>query len=147
MRYAGQGHDIVVALPVRRFAPDDAHLFRAAFEAAYAALFGRTIPKLDMEIVSWTLRATAVGGAEDAPAPIAVAAFTPAPSGTRPVYDRALGMLSDVPVYRRADLAPGARIAGPAVITEDATTTIVGAAFVASIDADGAIRLRREITP
>ena len=41
--------------------------------------------------------------------------------------------------------APGARIDGPAVITEDATTTIVGAAFTASIDADGAIRLRREI--
>ena len=54
-------------------------------------------------------------------------------------------MLSDVPVYRRTDLAPGARIAGPAVITEDATTTIVGPAFAASIDADGAIRLRREI--
>ena len=62
------------------------------------------------------------------------------------MYDRALGMLSDAPVYNRADLAPGARIDGPAVITEDATTTIVGAAFVASIDPDGAIRLRREIT-
>jgi N-methylhydantoinase A len=55
-------------------------------------------------------------------------------------------MLSDVPVYRRAGLAPGTRIDGPAVITEDATTTIVGAAFVVSIDPDGAIRLRREIT-
>ena len=64
MRYAGQGHEIVVALPVRRFVADDARLFRGAFEAAYEALFGRTIPKLDMEIVSWTLRATAVGTAE-----------------------------------------------------------------------------------
>ena len=33
MRYAGQGHEIVVPLPVRRFAPDDAQMFRDAFEA------------------------------------------------------------------------------------------------------------------
>lgn len=147
MRYAGQGHDIVVPLPVRRFTRDDADLFRAAFETAYTALFGRTIPKLDMEVVSWTLRATAIGSAEPAAPASAVATSTPAPFGTRRVYDRALEMLSDVPVYRRTDLVPGARIDGPAVITEDATTTIVGAAFVASIDADGAIRLRRETTP
>jgi N-methylhydantoinase A len=145
MRYAGQGHDIVVPLPVRRFTRDDAALFRTSFETAYTALFGRTIPKLDMEVVSWTLRATAVGGEEPASAAVAAKVFVPPPSATRPVYDRALGMLSDVPVYRRTDLAPGARIAGPAVITEDATTTIVGNAFTASIDADGAIRLRREI--
>ena len=100
-----------------------------------------------MEVVSWTLRARAIGPAEHATPPSPVTAFTPAPSGIRPVYDRALGMLSDVPVYRRTDLEPGARIAGPAVIAEDATTTIVGNAFVASVDADGTIRLRREITP
>jgi N-methylhydantoinase A len=147
MRYAGQGHDIVVALPVRRFASDDAPLFRAWFAAAYEALFGRTIPNLDMEIVSWTLRATAVASAAPAVASEAVTPFTPAPSGMRSVYDRVLGMLSDVPVYRRTDLASGAQIAGPAVITEDATTTIVGAAFTTSIEADGAIRLRREIKP
>jgi N-methylhydantoinase A len=145
MRYAGQGHEIVVALPIRRFVADDARLFRGAFEAAYEALFGRTIPKLDMEIVSWTLRATAVGTAEHQAARSTAAAFRPAPSGARSVYDRVLGMLSDVPVYHRADLAQGARIDGPAVITEDATTTIVGTDFTASIDADGAIRLRREI--
>jgi N-methylhydantoinase A len=144
MRYAGQGHEIVVPLPVRGFTPEDAKLFRDAFEASYEALFGRTIPKLDMEIVSWTLRATAIGHVEQAIPQPAVTPFTPASSSVRPVYDRALGMLSDVPVYRRADLAPGARIDGPAVITEDATTTIVSAAFVASIDSDGAIRLRRE---
>jgi N-methylhydantoinase A len=146
MRYAGQGHEIVVPLPVRQFAADDAQMFRDAFEAWYNSLFGRIIPNLDMEVVSWTLRATAMANEEPAVAASTVAAFAPAPSGMRPVYDRALGMLSDVPVYRRTDLTPGARIAGPAVITEDATTTIVGPAFVASIDTDGAIRLRREIT-
>ena len=146
MRYAGQGHEIVVALPVRRFSRDDAQLFRDAFDASYAAMFGRTIPGLDREIVSWTLRATAVGAEEPPITPNSVTTFTPPPSSMRSVYDHTLGMRSDVAVYRRTDLPPGARIAGPAVITEDATTTIVGSAFTASIDADGAIRLRREIT-
>lgn len=147
IRYAGQGHDIVVALPVRQFGPDDAVLLRAGFEATYEALFGRIIPGLDLEIVSWTLRATAAGAAEPAGTSSAAASFTPAPSGFRSLYDRALGALSEVAVYHRADLTPGACIAGPAVITEDATTTIVGAGFVAGIDADGAIRLRREARP
>ncbi len=147
MRYAGQGHEIVVALPVRRFTAADAMLVRAGFEATYEALFGRIIPHLDLEIVSWTLRATAASGAEPAVAPSAVAASTPAPSGVRLLHDRALGTLSEVAVHRRADLAAGARVEGPAVITEDATTTVVGDAFVASIDVDGAIRLRREARP
>ncbi len=147
MRYAGQGHEIVVPLPARKFVAGDAQMFRDAFAAWYESLFGRTIPNLDMEVVSWTLRATAVRAEEQAADGRSVAACTAAPSGVRPVYDRALGMPSDVAVYRRAELAPGARFAGPAVITEDATTTIVGNAFVASIDGDGAIRLRRETTP
>ena len=81
MRYAGQGHEIVVALPVRRFAPDDARLFRDGFEATYRRCSAAPSRSLDMEIVSWTLRATAVGAAEPAAAPSAIAAFTPVAVG------------------------------------------------------------------
>ena len=51
----------------------------------------------------------------------------------------------DVPIYWRGDLAPGARVAGPAVIAEDDTSTIVSALFDARIDRFGYIELiRRE---
>ncbi|MEO8714982.1 MAG: hydantoinase/oxoprolinase family protein, partial [Acetobacteraceae bacterium] len=74
MRYAGQGHEIVVALPIRGFTDADAAMVRAGFEATYEARFGRIIPNLDLEIVSWTLRATAILAAEaDTVAPDAAA--------------------------------------------------------------------------
>ena len=43
----------------------------------------------------------------------------------RQLFDPASGAFIDTPVYRRADLAPGAAIKGPAVITEDDTSTVV----------------------
>ena len=49
-----------------------------------------------------------------------------------------------VAVHARADLTPGSRIPGPAVIVEDETTTIVLAAYVARIDALGYIVMTKE---
>ena len=70
----------------------------------------------------------------------------PVPRARRPLFDPRAGEFRDVPVYWRADLAPGARIAGPAVIAEDDTSTVVGAPFDATIDRFGYIELvRREI--
>ncbi|HSP26424.1 MAG TPA: hydantoinase/oxoprolinase family protein, partial [Saliniramus sp.] len=50
MRYAGQGHEISVDVPVRAIVADDAGALKEAFEAAYTALYGRIIPHLDIEI-------------------------------------------------------------------------------------------------
>jgi len=44
MRYKGQGHEIAVNLPARTYTPTDGALPPAAFEAAYRALYRRTIP-------------------------------------------------------------------------------------------------------
>ena len=49
-----------------------------------------------------------------------------------------------MPIYWRADLAPGARISGPAVIAEDETSTVVSPRFDARIDRFGYIELVRK---
>ena len=49
----------------------------------------------------------------------------------------------DVPIYWRADLAPGTTIRGPAVIAENDTSTIVSAQFDVRIDRFGYIELTR----
>jgi N-methylhydantoinase A len=67
----------------------------------------------------------------------------PKPRGRRLVFDPHDGEFQDVPIYWRADLKPGARVAGPAVIAEDDTSTVVSARFDARIDAFGYIELRR----
>ncbi len=140
MRYVGQGHEIVVPLPVGAVTPDD---LRARFEAAYTALFGRIIPGLDLEAISWTLRAAAEYPSEAIVATAPPMPSTPAPDGARRLFDTATGAFATVDVYQRDRLAAGARIRSPAIIAEDATTTIVTAAFTAEIEADGAIRLNR----
>ena len=71
MRYVGQGHEIVVALPVRPLAADDRETLAEAFDAEYARLYGRTIPGQEREVLSWTLTVTA--GKPSPPAGVASA--------------------------------------------------------------------------
>jgi N-methylhydantoinase A/oxoprolinase/acetone carboxylase beta subunit len=51
--------------------------------------------------------------------------------------------VADAPVYLRSDLRVGARVPGPALITEEQTTTVVTAGWQAAIDAHGSIVLSR----
>ena len=142
MRYRGQGHEIAVELPVRAFTEADRAVLAELFEAAYRRLYSRSIPGVDIEILSWvvSLRAPAEGR---------LAAETveqrgeAKPISRRAVFDPDRGEFVDTPIYWRADLAPGARIAGPAVIAEDETSTVVSADFDAHIDRFGYIELNR----
>ncbi|MBN9025136.1 MAG: hydantoinase/oxoprolinase family protein [Rhizobiales bacterium] len=141
MRYRGQGHEVVVAMPVRDFGPDDAAALRAEFERNYQALYGRVIPGLDVEILTWTVTVSTEPGAVT---PVAIGATreAPPPAATRDVFDPAVEAFVAMPAHDRTALAPGDRVAGPAVITEAQTTTIVPRSFDAVIDAAGHIRLK-----
>jgi len=144
MRYRGQGHEIAVPLPARPYAASDAGLFRTAFEEAYRRLYSRVIPGVEVEALSWVLLlSTPPPAAAAAEAPPQPAPYRPAPARRRAVFDRDSGAFVEVAVYERRELAPGARIAGPAVIVEDETATVVTRAFEASLDAFGSLVLRR----
>ncbi|HML14691.1 MAG TPA: hypothetical protein VK456_15395, partial [Xanthobacteraceae bacterium] len=105
-------------------------------------LYSRTIPGVDIEVVSWALSLRApVELAVEAPQP--AEAYVPQPSGRRPLFDPGRGETIEVAVYRRADLRPGAQIKGPALIVEDETSTVVSPAFDASVDGYGYIELQR----
>jgi N-methylhydantoinase A len=142
MRYRGQGHEVMVPLPVGRYGEGDGARLAEAFAAAYRALYSRTIPGVDIEVVSWalSLRAPIELAVEK---PQRAEAYVPQPSGRRSLFDPGTGETIEVPVYRRADLGPGAQIAGPALIVEDETSTVVSPAFDAAIDGYGYIELRR----
>ena len=72
MRYVGQGHEIGVEVPREVVAgmgsaadtgsvagDDSMDALRHAFDHAYRAVYGRVIPGLDVEVLSWTLVVTA----------------------------------------------------------------------------------------
>ena len=59
----------------------------------------------------------------------------------RDLFDPVLREFASAPVYSRQKLESGQLVAGPAVIAEDETTTVVTSGFVAAVDPSGAIRL------
>jgi N-methylhydantoinase A len=143
MRYVGQGHEILVAIPDRILAADDASELRTRFEAAYARLFSRIIPGAEIEILSWSV---VVSTQAERPVASAIPQPTaaPQPRARREVFEPGLGRMLDVPIYWRADMTPGARIEGPALVAEDETTTFVTASFDAAIDGARNILLSRK---
>jgi N-methylhydantoinase A len=142
IRYRGQGHDVTVALPSGSLSADGAAELVRLFEAQYALQFGRTIPGLEAEAMSWALR-LAAAGAPIEPCP-PVSAERPAAVNARTrLVDTLTGDFVDVPVYDRAGLSPGDVVVGPALITEDETTSLVTGRFTAHINGLGHIVLTR----
>ena len=142
MRYVGQGHEIPIALSNEKLPGDAAGTLRTAFEAAYAKLFQRFIPDGPIEVLSWSVLVTTklepptpVAGVPEAP--------PPRPSATRQVFDGRTGRPTPVRVYARAALPPGARVAGPAMVVEDETSTFVPASFEVHVDGAGCLVLDR----
>ncbi len=139
MRYRGQGHDLTVAIPS---GPLDAGELVRLFEVQYSLQFGRSIPDLEVEVMSWALRLATTD------LPVAACPPTPtrrtvAPVGSARVADPVSGEFAEVPVYRRVELVPGDVVAGPALIVEDETTTLVTGRFTARINGLGHIVLGR----
>jgi N-methylhydantoinase A len=142
MRYRGQGHEITITLPAGDFTAGSRGTMSELFETSYAATFGRTIPGLAVEIMTWTLRLAA-----EQPALPAIGApngkIAAKASGNRPVYDQAEQDMRAVDIYHRRDLQPGSFMPGPAIVAEDETTTIVPKGFVARLNGIGAIVLEK----
>ncbi len=148
MRYAGQGHEILVPLPEGPFTSASVAELRKRFEAGYRVLFNRVVPGVDVEVTAWIVRAEtpAPGRVADqadrgAPAPLMSGPGGPRSGETRNLFDPMLRDFTSVPVYHRSTLKPGQTLQGPAIIAEDETTTIVTSGFVAALDPSGAIRL------
>jgi N-methylhydantoinase A len=142
MRYVGQGHEIVTELPVRRLGPDDHTMLQAAFEETYSRFYGRLIPGLDVEVLSWSLRLIGPSvPVEPRPDPGDRRAVEP--RDRRMLFDPEVAGSIDVPVYWRPDLPVGGALDGPAVIAEDDTTILVPKGWSARIDGRRHVRLDR----
>jgi len=143
MRYVGQGHEIPVPLPARVLTPDDVAAVRGRYDAEYTKFYDRPVPGSDVEIMGYAVVvATVMEEAAIAPAP-AVAKSEAAANGTRLVRDTTTGEVAPWSVYDRTALVPGTRIAGPAIIAEDETSTLVGPGWTATVDGMRYIALDR----
>lgn len=135
MRYRGQGHEIAVPLTSSDL---EYGALRNAFDTTYQRLFGRIIPRLEVEAVTWTL---ALSQPVDPVTPCRPVSARDAdtPTEQRPIVDAASGRITVHAVYSRDQIPPGTRLSGPAAVVESGTTTIIPAGFRATIDANHSI--------
>ncbi len=137
MRYVGQEHPVTVELPMSVFKTQDRNAIKQHFDDDHLQRYGTSAPAERAEIVS--LRVTVAGVMRKPPqekikkgrsAP-PKAAFT----GKRKVsFD---GRFRDAPTYRRAELLAGNKVAGPALIEEHASTTVLSPGDRMTVDGWG----------
>ena len=141
MRYRGQSYELTVPLPL----PVDAAALsdaEAAFHAAHAQRYGYAMPDETVEAVTLRVRGVGPGANPQLPrfehvGPDATGAHI----GDKPVWFDDTGAVA-TPCYDRARLQPGNRFAGPAVIVQFDTTTVVAPGWSARVDAMGNVWLR-----
>jgi N-methylhydantoinase A len=116
---------------------------RAAFDEAYTRFYNRPVPGSDVEVLSFAVQ-VATETPEETVSPAPRPATAPAPARSQAVRETTTGAVSDYTAHDRASLGPGARVAGPAIIAEDETSTLVAPGWTARLDGFGYIVMARE---
>ena len=138
MRYSGQGWEIPVVLSAEQAMNPDVETFQTRFEEDYAALFGRTVEGMDIEITVWAVNATTPSH-HVARAQIKHKESDATVHERRQLFDAALGDTVDAAVVLRSAMHAGQSVSGPAAISEDETTIILPASTNAVMQPDGCI--------
>jgi N-methylhydantoinase A/oxoprolinase/acetone carboxylase beta subunit len=123
MRYLGQRYEVNVPLPSRPLTARDVGRLRESFNALYRTQYGREIRDVAVEAVTFRVRvgvAPARDGVPRWPRPAAARSLR----GHRPVHF-GTAWTRACPVHDRYALAPGTRLAGPAIVEERESTTVV----------------------
>jgi N-methylhydantoinase A len=142
MRYAGQGWDIPVPLADDNFDAASAETIAASFEKEYERFFGRAIEGLDIEIVSWSVKASSPLPPVERVSSIAEGNVVQ-PGKTRRLFEAAQGAYLEAGIHERTGLTPGDVVKGPAVIVERETSTVLTASFKAVVQRDGCLLVTR----
>jgi N-methylhydantoinase A len=132
-RYVGQGYELTVPVPAGRLDAAALARLRDAFDDIYAARYGYAQPGEPVEVVTWKL--SAIGGAPRVT--LAKATTTPLAGslkGRRRAYFPETGGWVDCPVYDRYRLTAGLTLAGPAIVEERESTSVLPPGTVATVD-------------
>jgi N-methylhydantoinase A len=147
MRYVGQEHAVTVELPLALFRAQDSEGIKRRFDEVHAQRYGFSSPAEKAEIVS--LRSAVSGIMPKPPFERLEQGEGKPPSraaiGERPVYFREAMDYVRTPIFLRSALRAKDVIAGPALIEEHASTTVVQPGDRLEVDAFGnlVIEIRR----
>ena len=136
MRYAGQNYELSVSVPAGPISLETFKQLEEGFEAVHKQRFGFIAKGEKIQLV--TLRLEAVGEVKKAELqsyPLEGPAADAARIGERDVWLKEAGGFVNCPVYDRKLLKHGNQIAGPAIIEQMDTTSVLLPDMTAAVDA------------
>ncbi len=140
MRYVGQAYELEVPITVpvaRERMPE----ILAAFHAVHERVYGYARTQQPVEFVNFrAVHTHPLPRPVVAPAARATGNLADAGLGERRAY---FGAFVPTAIYERARLPLGARVAGPAIVEQSDTTTVIPPGVTALVDNVGNLRLRR----
>jgi N-methylhydantoinase A len=144
MRYRGQGHEIEVPLPDRDLAPEDRDGITSAFVAEYTRLYGRSIPGLATEIITWLVAVRSPVPPVRRLQPTPPAAHAAEVASRRDYVNARTGERDALAVIERASMDVHSWAQGPAVVVEDETSTFVPHGWRVGANQQGDLLLQRD---
>jgi N-methylhydantoinase A len=142
MRYVGQAYEIEVPIA----APVSAEALPAAirdFHAAHERVYGYARAQQPVELVNFrAVHRFPLPPPVVRPAARLAGELDDARVGQRAAYFAPRGFVPTA-IYERARLPLGSQVAGPAIVEQADTTTVIPPGYRASVDASGNLRIRR----
>ena len=144
LRYVGQGHEIRVAVAEGEIEAEAMRQLQHDFDEEYGRLYGRLCDGVAVEAVNWRVnvsgprpqlqhvRIVQEGGSE-----------AEACKGQRPVFFDPDEGTVETPVYDRYGLESGFAAAGPAIVEEAESTTVVPPGWRLAVDEASSLILTR----
>lgn len=143
LRYLHQGYHLTVDGPDGEITQTHKQPIKAAFDDLHRRTYGASAPEEDAELV--TLRVVS-----EVPVPhlrlprIAAGRVADARIGERPLYDLTSAEFANAYVYDRARLGADDRIAGPAIVEQYDSTTVVLPGQALTVDDFGNLLITEE---
>jgi N-methylhydantoinase A len=140
MRYVGQSYELTIPA-ASPFTRESAEPLLERFHAEHDRTYGFAAEEEPVECVS--LRLTTVGRIAKPPLRSLEPGEAPEPKERREVYFAESGGFVDCPIYDRYALPAEARIAGPAVVEEFDSTTVLHPGYGIRVDGQGNLIIER----
>lgn len=143
MRFAGQFHDLEVAVPNSTLSEANIAKMVEVFEREYARLYHAVLPGYEPMVINWRLRAlgpeprVALQSEENATQDLQTAL-----KGTRQAYFPERSGFGNVDVYDRYSLPVGSQLEGPVIVEERESTTVVNPGDRLHVDEMGNLRVQ-----
>jgi N-methylhydantoinase A len=142
-RYEGQVWQLDVPVPRADLDADDVEALVRDFHAIHERVFAVRDERSDLEFLTWNARLTVPLPKRQRAAQFC-APFRPTPREVRPAFFEEVGMV-DTSFHDGGALPPGARIDGPAIVSEPTTTIVIPPGASARVSAHDTYVVRTRV--